>query len=266
MPSLFSSYKGRSVLWKSFTNIIKRLKSSTAIIAVFFVSILGTSSCLTDSSEYRHAGFIYINPTCVRILASEQESSLDLHSGSCIPYKYLGSDTYLGITCRHVLQDIHSKNSNIRKYISVIIPTVNKGRIAEDTFEKVLGEIHYMSDKYDLAIVKFKTTERIVTARLSNSNNIKSYTPVHQLGYPSDMFLTRTIGETQYIHHSGNWVATCSTLPGVSGGGMFDSVTNELIGISYAVFVHRGFQSHDRFYTTYAVLFIPIYNLRQELP
>lgn len=108
--------------------------------------------------------------------------------------------------------------------------TTVSGKIYKATVISLLGKNN------DLALLKIKTTERLTTIKLGDSEEIKVGQKVLAIGNPFGFSGTLTQGIVSRIDYSKNKIQTDAAInPGNSGGPLVNSA-GEVIGISQSIY------------------------------
>lgn len=111
---------------------------------------------------------------------------------------------------------------------------------SEGDYDEYDSELVSYDKKKDVALLKIKTADKLeysaILASKDEISDMKVFTSVYVVGCPLGHNPTPSIGEisnlNKKIQGEKYWMANAPTIFGNSGGGVFDSKTNKLIGIS----------------------------------
>jgi tetratricopeptide (TPR) repeat protein len=148
------------------------------------------------------------------------------NTGSGIILQQQG-DIYTVLTAEHVVRQVGAA-------YTITTPDEKQYQILQNSIRKVSGDV-------DLAVVKFRSSTNYSTAKLGNSNLLRSGMDIYVAGFPAP---TRVITQSVFVFRPGQVSANSSrdfangysllysndTLPGMSGGPILNT-DGELVGI-----------------------------------
>lgn len=193
-------------------NLLKKSFATLAIVFAFMQAPICQAQFYDQDEMINIRVYEKITPAIVIIDAQLKEG---VSSGTgCI----IDSGGII-LTSSHVIEDA-----------TEIDVTVNSGKVYKATVQEILGKNN------DLALLKIKSSERLATVKLANSEDIKVGQKVLAIGNPFGFSGTLTQGIVSRIDYAKNKIQTDAAInPGNSGGPLVNS-TGEVIGISQSIY------------------------------
>lgn len=230
--------------------IITLLVLFFCLMSVLFIPYMHTKACknrvypeFQKKEEEIHSANVRISGYTVEEDGDDSETAWDLVSGSAVVFEKRGF-TYFALTAKHVV----SHDNYLYKIQTNDIPSLKDARNKDwhgltsyyDSYPDC--RICYVSPKYDLAVVSFRTKENITPVSLAEKNVSKGDKVMAVASMDTEMFL-RTYGRIMSNHPkhlttddglvSESYFHDAYIEAGFSGGGLFNS-NMELVGINVA--------------------------------
>lgn len=191
----------------------------------------------------------------------EVETPSGTGTGSAVAYRceMLRENTYKTyfLTCKHIVENripdkpqylYYNPDDRFGPYTETFILSRSK------------YDVEYVGSDIDIAVVSVITPYRIKTSEIDYSAP-GHLTDVYTLGFPLGRGLHYSEGKTTFTDAEGQYACSSPIFYGNSGGGVYNKITNKLIGIACSLAAHPvgGPAVHLSF-------FIPASKLKEILP